>query len=212
MPGLQKTPDGKMDKQFIFAAEKIFPSLDKGDIGVRGSLGAGDREFKQAALGLSYKIARIQFDYGFSLPIGTVKETSGNHKLALTYHFGAATQTELAETELLDQYKRLREAQNYKSPRDIASLNDPRLAEVKEQVDKENYYEAGKLILEKANELLPDPRLSTYAPPFHRGGLLPRAGGGGQEEAVLGRAALRRSEEPYLRQRHARHEAAGLRG
>ncbi len=167
---LQKTPDGKMDKQFIFAAEKIFPSLDKGDIGVRGSLGAGDREFKQAALGLSYKIARIQFDYGFSLPIGTVKETSGNHKLALTYHFGAATQTELAETELLDQYKRLREAQNYKSPHDTASLNDPRLAEVKEQVDKENYYEAGKLILEKANELLPDSsvvnltrRLSTVA-------------------------------------------------
>ena len=167
---LQKAPDGKMDKQFIFAAEKIFPSLDKGDIGVRASLGAGDREFKQATLGLSYKIQKIQFDYGFSLPIGTVKETSGNHKLALTYHFGSATQTELAETELLDQYKRLREAQDYKSPRDTASLNDPRLAEVKEQVAKENYYAANKLILEKANEMLPDSsvvsltrRLSTVA-------------------------------------------------
>ena len=167
---LQKAPDGKMDKQFVFAAEKIFPSLDKGDIGVRGSLGAGDREFKQATLGLSYKIQKIQFDYGFSLPIGTVKETSGNHKLALTYHFGTATQTELAETELLDQYKRLREAQNYKSPRDTAILNDPRLAEVKEQVVRENYYGANKLILEKANELLPDSsvvnltrRLSTVA-------------------------------------------------
>jgi tetratricopeptide (TPR) repeat protein len=167
---LQKGPDGKMDKQVIFAAEKIFPSLDKGDIGVRGSLGAGDREFKQATLGLSYKIQKIQFDYGFSLPIGTVKETSGNHKLALTYHFGSATQTELAETELLDQYKRLREAQNFKSPRDTASLNDPRLAEVKAEVAKENYYVANKLILEKANELLPDSsvvnltrRLSTVA-------------------------------------------------
>lgn len=153
---MQRGPDGKMDKQFIVAAEKVFPSLDKGDIGVRGSLGAGDREFKQVTAGLSYKIQRIQLDYGFVLPLGTIKETAGNHKVALTYHFGSATQTELAETELLDQYKRLREAQNYKSPRDTASLNDPRLAEVKAQVDKENYYAANKLLLEKANELLPD--------------------------------------------------------
>jgi len=153
---LQRGPDGKMDKQFIVAAEKVFPSLDKGDIGVRGSLGAGDREFKQVTAGLSYKIQRIQLDYGFVLPLGTIKETAGNHKVALTYHFGSATQTELAETELLDQYKRLRDAQNYKSPRDTASLNDPRLAEVKAQVDKENYYAANKLLLEKANELLPD--------------------------------------------------------
>ena len=167
---LQKGPDGKLDKQVIFAAEKIFPSLDKGEVGVRASLGAGDREFKQATLGVSYKIQKIQFDYGFSLPIGTVKETAGNHKLALSYHFGSATQTELAEAELLDQYKKLREAQDYKSPRDTASLNDPRLAEVKEQVLKENYYAANKLLLEKANEMLPDSsvvtltrRLSTVA-------------------------------------------------
>ncbi|OIO02503.1 MAG: hypothetical protein AUJ51_06100 [Elusimicrobia bacterium CG1_02_56_21] len=167
---LQRGPDGNLDKEFIFAAEKTFPSLDKGDIGVRGSLGAGDREFKQATLGLSYKIQKIQIDYGFSLPIGTVKETSGNHKLALTYHFGTATQSEMAETELLDQYKKLRDAQNFKSPRDTASLNDPRLAGVKEQVLKENYYAANKILLEKANELLPDSsvvnltrRLSTVA-------------------------------------------------
>ncbi len=153
---LQKAPDGKMDKQFIFAAEKVFPSLDRGDISVRGSLGAGDREFRQATLGLSYKIQRIQVDYGFSLPLGTVQQTTGNHKLALSYHFGAATQGELAETELLDQYKKLRDAQDYKSPRDTASLNDPRLADVKDLVRKENYYAANKQLLEKASDLLPD--------------------------------------------------------
>ena len=153
---LQKAPDGKMDKQFIFAAEKIFPSLDKGDVGVRASLGIGDREFRQATAGLSYRIQKIQLDYAFSIPLGTVKDTAGNHKLALTYHFGSPTQSEIAETELLDQYKKLRDAQNYKSPRDTASLNDPRLAEVKEQVLKENYYAANKLLLEKANDLLPD--------------------------------------------------------
>lgn len=153
---LQRAPDGTMDKQVVFAAEKTFPSLDKGDVGVRASLGMGTREFRQATAGLSYKIQKIQLDYAFSLPLGTVKDTAGNHKLALTYHFGSATQSELAETELLDQYKKLRDAQNYKSPRDTASLNDPRLAAVKEQVLKENYYEANKLLLEKANDLLPD--------------------------------------------------------
>ncbi|MHB0996843.1 MAG: hypothetical protein ACYC2I_10790, partial [Elusimicrobiales bacterium] len=99
-----------------------------------------------------------------------IKETSDNHKIALSYHFGAATQTELAEAELLDQYKKLREAQDYKSPRDTASLNDPRLADVRQKVREENYYEANKLLLDKANELLPDAsvvsltrRLSTVA-------------------------------------------------
>jgi len=153
---IQKGPDGKTDKQFIFAAEKVFPSLDRGDVGVRASLGAGDREFKQATAGLSYKIQKIQLDYGFSLPIGTVKETAGNHKVALTYHFGSATQSEIAEAELLEQYKRLREAKDYKSPRETASLNDPRLADVKELIKAENYYGANKLLLERANELLPD--------------------------------------------------------
>lgn len=167
---MQKGPDGKADKQFVFAAEKVFPSLDRGDIGVRASLGAGDREFKQATAGLSYKIQKIQLDYGFGLPIGTVKETAGNHKVALTYHFGSATQTEIAEAELLDQYKRLRDAKDYKSPRDTASLNDPRLADVRELIRAENFYGANKLLLEKANELLPDSsvvgltkRLSTVA-------------------------------------------------
>jgi tetratricopeptide (TPR) repeat protein len=167
---LQKGPDGKSDKQFIFAAEKTFPSLDKGDVGVRASLGAGDREFKQATAGLSYKIQKIQLDYGFSLPIGTVKETAGNHKVALTYHFGSATKTEIAEAELLEQYKRLQDAKDYKSPRETASLNDPRLADIKELIKAENFYAANKLLLERANELLPDAtvvgltkRLSTVA-------------------------------------------------
>ncbi len=167
---IQKAPDGTMDKQVVFAAEKTFPSLDKGDVGVRASLGMGTREFRQVTAGLSYKIQKIQLDYAFALPLGTVKDTAGNHKLALTYHFGSPTQSELSEAELLDQYKKLRDAQNYKSPRDTASLNDPRLAEVKEQVRQENYYAANKLLIEKANDLLPDAsvvnltrRLSTVA-------------------------------------------------
>jgi tetratricopeptide (TPR) repeat protein len=152
----QKAPDGKLDKQVVVAAEKVFPSLDKGDFGIRGSLGAGDRDFRQVTAGLSYKVQRIQFDYAFVLPLGTVSGTSGSHKLAMTYHFGSATQSELAETELLDQYKRLREAQDYKNAREIASLSDPRLADVKALARKEDYYGANKLLTEKAADLLPD--------------------------------------------------------
>lgn len=167
---LQKAPDGKTDKQVVFAAEKVFPSLDRGDFGIRASLGAGDRDFRQATAGLSYKIQRLQFDYAFAMPFGTISGTSGSHKLSLTYHFGSATRSELAETELLDQYKRLREAQDYKSAREAASLSDPRLADVKELAKKENYYAANKLLMQKAADLLPDAsivgltkRLSTVA-------------------------------------------------
>jgi tetratricopeptide (TPR) repeat protein len=152
----QKAADGTTDKQVVMAAEKIFPSLDKGDFGVRASLGAGDNDFRQVTAGLTYKIQRIQFDYAFVLPLGTVGGTSGTHKLAMTYHFGSDTQSELAETELLDQYRQLRAAQDSKNAREIASLSDPRLADVKALVKKENYYSANKLLTDKAADLLPD--------------------------------------------------------
>ncbi len=153
---MEKAPDGSMDKQLVLAAEKVFPSLDRGDIGVRGSLGAGTRDFRQATLGLSYKIQRIQFDYAFVMPIGTITQTAGIHRLALTYHFGSPTRSEIAEKELLEQYDQLRKAENYKSPSATASLDDPRLAEVKEKVDQEDFYAASKLLAAKAPDLLPD--------------------------------------------------------
>ncbi|PIU19894.1 MAG: hypothetical protein COT18_05100, partial [Elusimicrobia bacterium CG08_land_8_20_14_0_20_59_10] len=153
---LQRAPGGGTDKQFVAAAEKVFPSLDKGDLGLRGSLGAGDNEFRQFTAGLSYKIQKIQFDYAFMLPLGTIKDTAGNHKLALTYHFGSATASEAAERELLDQQRQVRETRAYKSPGGAAALNDPRLADIKKQADAGNFSAAHKLLLDRAGDLLPD--------------------------------------------------------
>ncbi|MBI4803141.1 MAG: tetratricopeptide repeat protein [Elusimicrobia bacterium] len=153
---MQKGPDGKLDKDFIFAAEKVFPSLDRGDVGIRASLGAGDRDFRQVTAGLSYKINRIQFDYGFSIPLGTVRSTVGNHRLALAYHFGSLTSGEQYAAQLLDEYKQLRESPDYSDSRNTLSLNDPRLKEVKALVNQEDFYAANRTLMDKANDLLPN--------------------------------------------------------
>lgn len=153
---IEKNPAGKMDKTFILATERIFPSLDKGDLGIRGGFAIGDREFRQLSLGLSYKINKISFDYAFSIPFGTIKGTSGNHSIAINYHFGGMTAEEQYAMDVLEQYKKLLEKQDYESAKSIANLNDPRLKEVKKYLDAENYYEANKIMLEKVKEMLPD--------------------------------------------------------
>lgn len=154
---VQKGPDGKADKDFVFAAEKVFPSLDRGDVGIRASLAAGDRDFRQVTAGVSYKINKIQFDYGFSLPLGTVQGTMGNHRLAMVYHFGSPTADEQHAEQLLDEYRQLRENSNFTSSRNTMNLNDPRLKEVKALVSQENFYGANKLFTDKINDFLPDP-------------------------------------------------------
>lgn len=153
---LQKAPDGKTDKVVLLAAEKIFPSLDRGDFGIRASVGVGDRDFSQITAGLSYKISKIQFDYGFGIPLGTIKDTNGSHKLAMVFHFGSPTQGEQYADNMLEQYKKIKENTDYTSSRQIASLNDPRIKDVKAQIDVENYYAANQLLLAKAPDLLPD--------------------------------------------------------
>ena len=153
---LQKGPNGKTDRQFILAAEKVFPSLSKGDVGIRASLGIGDRDFRQITTGLSYKISRIQFDYGFGIPLGTVKDTNGSHKLAMSFHFGSPTQGEQYSEDFLEQYKKLKENPDYSSSRNVAALSDPRLKDVKTNIDLENYYAANQLLMSKAPDLLPD--------------------------------------------------------
>ncbi|MBU2574904.1 MAG: type IX secretion system membrane protein PorP/SprF [Elusimicrobia bacterium] len=153
---MQKGPAGKLDKDFIFAAEKVFPSLDRGDVGIRASLGAGDRDFRQVTAGLSYKINKIQFDYGFSIPLGTVRGTVGNHRLALAYHFGSLTSDEQHAAQLLGEYKQLRESPDYSGLRNTMNLNDPRLKDVKALVNQEKYYAANRTLMDKANDLLPN--------------------------------------------------------
>lgn len=90
----KKAPDGSTDNIITAAAERWFPKAFIGDFAVRGAMGMGTREYKQLGLGLSYRTRRVQVDYGFTLPLGTIADTSGNHRMAVTFHFGKPTEQE----------------------------------------------------------------------------------------------------------------------
>ncbi|MDD5656588.1 MAG: type IX secretion system membrane protein PorP/SprF [Elusimicrobia bacterium] len=105
-----KAPDGSLDKSAAFALEKWVPTLLHGTFGLRGSLAVGTRDYRQLGLGLSYKIFRMQVDYGFTIPLGGLA-TSGSHRLGLTYRFGQtrAPQPTISEA-MLENIRELAEA------------------------------------------------------------------------------------------------------
>lgn len=98
---LMKAPDGSTDKIFAAAAEKWLPTLLHGTFGVRGSLALGSRDYRSLGVGLSYKINRLQFDYGFALPMGGFTSVSGSHRVGLTVRFGRPRQAEAAIGEAI---------------------------------------------------------------------------------------------------------------
>ncbi len=87
-------PDGSMDKRVCVAAEKWLPTLLYGTFGVRGGIGLGSRDYRQLSTGLSYKIHRMQFDYGFAVPVGGLTQTAGTHRVGLSWRFGAPLQAD----------------------------------------------------------------------------------------------------------------------
>ncbi|MBI5201782.1 MAG: hypothetical protein HY925_09380 [Elusimicrobia bacterium] len=105
-----KAPDGSMDKTFVMAAEKWLPTLLHGSFGVRGSLGFGSRDYRVLTTGLSYKIHRMQLDYGFGMPLGSVSSTFGNHRMGLSFKFGQARMAEPKLSEaILENMRELAE-------------------------------------------------------------------------------------------------------
>lgn len=90
----KKAPDGSTDNVITAAAERWFPKAFMGDFAVRGAIGTGTREYRQVSMGLSYRTRRVQVDYGFSLPLGTLTGTSGTHRMAMTFLFGKPTERE----------------------------------------------------------------------------------------------------------------------
>lgn len=92
----QSASDGSTDKIFAVGAEKWLPTLLHGSFGVRGSLGLGSRDYRQLGFGLSYKISRMQFDYGFALPLAGLTGTSGTHRLGIGIRFGRPRRAEAA--------------------------------------------------------------------------------------------------------------------
>ncbi|TBR16951.1 type IX secretion system membrane protein PorP/SprF [bacterium] len=109
-----KAPDGSTDKVGTLAFEKWLPTLMYGSFGLRASLGAGSREYRQMSAGLSYRIHRLQLDYGFNIPLGGLQGTMGSHRMGLTYRFGTArgAEPQLAEAIL----ENLRELADVGSP------------------------------------------------------------------------------------------------
>lgn len=104
---LRKAPDGSMDKILVLGAERYFPSLDYGQIGFRGSLGIGSRDFRQITMGFSYRINKIQLDYAFLMPLGTIRGTLGNHRIAFLFHFGAPSALDEFSHELMDNLQKI---------------------------------------------------------------------------------------------------------
>jgi TolA-binding protein len=94
-------PDGSIDKNFALAAEKWLPTLLYGSFGVRGGLTIGTRDLRHISMGLSYKIHRMQFDYGFALPVGGLTSTNGTHRVGLTWRFGSPKQADDLLGEML---------------------------------------------------------------------------------------------------------------
>ncbi len=145
---LQSAPDGTQDKDILVGAERYFPSLERGQFGVRASVATGSRSFRQVTAGLSYKINKIQADYAFIVPLGTIKGTSGTHRLGLTLHFGAPSPEEEYAAEMVSQMQRTRERVNaglayqFEISSAPTSLDRPDLAEVRRLVLAGRYQEA----------------------------------------------------------------------
>ncbi|MBI4375001.1 MAG: hypothetical protein HY549_00985 [Elusimicrobia bacterium] len=155
---MNEAPDGSQDKDFIVAAERFFPTLDYGQFGVRGSLGLGTRDWRQITTGLSYRINKIQFDYAFLMPIGTVKGTAGNHRMSVTFHFGAPTAEDEISKELIEKARMIREGKGlygYEFVEELKpqDLNDPQLAEIKRLILEGHFRKAHHLLSQKIKDL-----------------------------------------------------------
>ncbi len=157
-----EAPDGTRSKQFIVGAERYFPSLDYGQFGVRGSLGVGDQQWRQMTIGLSYRINKIEVDYGFVMPLGGISGTAGTHRVALTFHFGAPTPEDEITRELLGK---LRDARSNQQPYPYEpggaphDLSDPKFAAVRQLVEQGHFQQAQAKFLEITKDMKVDDSL-----------------------------------------------------
>ncbi|MFH2202160.1 MAG: type IX secretion system membrane protein PorP/SprF [Elusimicrobiota bacterium] len=143
---LDQAPGGGSDKTFFLAGERFFPTLRHGQIGMRGSLGFGDRDFRQLTTGLTYRINKLQFDYAFLMPLGTLQKTAGTHRLGLMLHFGAPTPEEQYTADLIEKIELAKtpsagyayEFQDLPSPIEPV-LSGEDLADVRKSIDAGDY-------------------------------------------------------------------------
>lgn len=161
---VQQSAAGSQDKDITFAAERDFPTLDYGQFAVRGSLGFGTRGYRRLTMGGTYRINKIQFDYAVQLPLGGIKQTMGNHRIGLTFHFGSPTPEEQYSSELLSQLKRLRQraeglGYDFTDVSRPANLADQSLEPVMALIRQGKFREANRALLALIDTLPPKPEL-----------------------------------------------------
>ncbi|MEK7745692.1 MAG: type IX secretion system membrane protein PorP/SprF, partial [Elusimicrobiota bacterium] len=104
----RRSPTGTRDQILTVAAERWLPGRFLGDLGFRGSLGMGTREFRQVTAGVSFRVRRLSVDYGFSMPLGTIASISGSHRLGFSLRFGAASEPEESMLMILEAMRSLK--------------------------------------------------------------------------------------------------------
>jgi hypothetical protein len=75
------------DTDMAVGVERILSLQGFGALALRGGYGQGSRGFKTITTGLSFQISKVRLDYSFNFPIGNLSDTSGNHRVALSFQF-----------------------------------------------------------------------------------------------------------------------------
>ncbi|MFA6094036.1 MAG: type IX secretion system membrane protein PorP/SprF [Elusimicrobiota bacterium] len=159
---MEKGAGGATDRDIVLAGERYFPSLDRGQFGIRGGLGFGARQWRQMSMGFSYRINKIQTDYAFIMPLGGIKGTMGTHRIAMTFHFGAPTAEEEISQDLLNQAKRMQSGQGTRYGYEFLdaqrphTLDDPLLAQVKQYIEQGLFRKAHEALVDLAKDTIPD--------------------------------------------------------
>ncbi len=95
-------PTMTMGEIISLGAEKWFPTLAHGTFGIRGGLSEGSLNFRQISMGLSYRIFKMQFDYGFELPLSGISMSAyGTQRFGMSFRFGESPEEHAAYGEAL---------------------------------------------------------------------------------------------------------------
>ncbi len=95
-------PTMTMGEIISLGAEKWFPTLAHGTFGLRGGLSEGSLSFRQISMGLSYRIFKMQFDYGFELPLSGISMSAyGTQRFGMSFRFGESPEEHASYGEAL---------------------------------------------------------------------------------------------------------------
>ncbi|MBI4370643.1 MAG: hypothetical protein HY547_10495 [Elusimicrobia bacterium] len=98
--------EGLLDHRASLGCERFFPAGSIGIFGVRGSLGAGSRDWAMGAGGFSWKTRALSIDYGYEMSFGSLRSVQGSHRVSLSLRFGEPP----AEDDVFELYRQEREA------------------------------------------------------------------------------------------------------